>query len=60
LDLFIPSTVFPLENKGQKEKWQSPSTVLKPKRAKVLARRLKLHSLEKTIAVLATEKMEIV
>jgi hypothetical protein len=38
----------------------SSSTASKPKRAKVLTRRTKLHSLEKTAAVPATEKIEIV
>jgi hypothetical protein len=36
------------------------SAAPKPKRAKVLTRRLKLHSLEKTLAVPATKKVEIV
>jgi hypothetical protein len=57
-----PEYCFLARKQGSKRKMatMSPSTVLKPKRAKVLARRPKLHSLEKTIAVLATEKMEIV
>jgi hypothetical protein len=37
----------------------SSSTAPKPKRAKVLTRRLKPHSLERTVAVLDAEKMEI-
>jgi hypothetical protein len=37
----------------------SSSAAPKPKRAKVLTRRTKPHSLERTVAVLGTKKMEI-
>jgi hypothetical protein len=53
---------FPARKQGAKRKiaTTTSSAASKPKRAKVLTRRPKLHSLEKTVAVPATNKMEIV
>jgi hypothetical protein len=53
---------FPARKQGSKRKMETTtsSTAPKSKRAKVLTRRPKLHSLEKTAAVPTTDKMEIV
>jgi hypothetical protein len=53
---------FPARKQGSKRKMAttSSSVVSKPKRAKVLTCRLKLHSLEKTAATPAAVKIEIV
>jgi hypothetical protein len=53
---------FPARKQGLKGKMATMSSfaVSKPKRAKVLTHRPKLHSLEKTAAAPAAEKIEIV
>jgi hypothetical protein len=53
---------FPAQKQGAKRKiaTTTSSTALKPKRAKVLTQRPKVHSLEKTAALPAIEKMEVV
>jgi hypothetical protein len=62
IGFIYPDYSFPARKQGAKSKiaTTTSSTASKPKRAKVLTRRSKLHSLEKTVAVPATEKMEVV
>jgi hypothetical protein len=62
IGFFYPDYNFPAWKQEAKRKiaTTTSSTTSKPKRAKVLTRRPKLHSLEKTAAVPATEIMEIV
>jgi hypothetical protein len=61
IGFIYPDYNFPARKQGAKRKiaTMSSSTTLKPKRAKVLTRRAKLHSLEKTAAVPAIENMEV-
>jgi hypothetical protein len=50
-----------VQTRNEEENHNSTSSVaLKPKRAKVFTHRPKLHSLEKTAALAATKKMELV
>jgi hypothetical protein len=58
---FYPDYCFPTRKQGSKIKMAtaSSSAAPMPKRAKVLTRRPKPHSLERTAVVLDTEKMEI-
>ena len=62
IGFIYPDYCFPARKQGSKRKMAtiSFSTVPKPKRAKVLTRRPKLHSSEKTAAGSVTEKMEII
>jgi hypothetical protein len=62
IGFIYPDYCFPARKQGSKRKMETmtSSTAPKSKRAKVLTRRRKLHSLEKTVAVPTTEKMEIV
>jgi hypothetical protein len=62
IGFIYPDYCFPARKQGSKRKivTMSSSAALKPKRAKVLTLRPKLHSLEKTAALPGTEKMEIV
>jgi hypothetical protein len=56
-----PDYCFPIRKQGAKRKitTSTSSGGPKPKKVKVLTRRPKLHSLEKTAIVPASEKMEI-
>jgi hypothetical protein len=62
IEFIYPDYCFPAQKQRAKRKigTTTSSAVPKPKRAKVLTRRPKLHSLEKASALPATEKMEIV
>jgi hypothetical protein len=62
IGFIYPDYSFLAPKKGAKKKiaTTTSSTTSKPKRAKVLTRRPKVHSLEKTAAVPATEKMKVV
>jgi hypothetical protein len=61
IGFIYPDYRFPTRKQGSKRKMatMSSSVASKMKRAKVLTRRPKLHSLEKTGATLAAEKIEI-
>jgi hypothetical protein len=62
IGFIYPDHYFPIQKQGTKRKstTTTSSAVSKPKRAKVLTHWTKLHSLEKTAALPATEKMEII
>jgi hypothetical protein len=62
IGFIYPDYSFPAQKQGAKRKiaTTTSSTTSKPKRAKVLTRRPKLHSLEKTATVPTIEKMEVV
>jgi hypothetical protein len=62
IGFIYPDYCFPARKQGSKRKMatMSSSSASKTKRAKVLTRRPKLHSLEMTAAAPATEKIEIV
>jgi hypothetical protein len=57
IGFFYPDYCFPAQKQGSKRKMETPSSSAapKPKRDKVLTRRPKPHSLERTTAVLGTE-----
>jgi hypothetical protein len=62
IGFIYPDYCFPTQKQGTKKKSATTisSTASNPKRAKVLTHRPKLHSLEKTATVPATEKMGVV
>jgi hypothetical protein len=62
IGFIYPNYCFPARKQGTKRKiaTTTSSIVLKPKRVKVLTHQPKLHSLEKAVALSATEKMEVV
>jgi hypothetical protein len=62
IGFIYPDYCFPARKQGTKRKiaTTASSTAAKPKRAKVLTHRSKLHSLDKIVAVPATEKMEVI
>jgi hypothetical protein len=62
IGFIYPDYCFPARKQGAKRKiaTTTSSAASKPKRAKVLTHRPKLHSLEKTAAVPSTKKMEII
>jgi hypothetical protein len=57
-----PDYCFPARKQGLKRKMaaSTSSSAQKPKRAKVLTRKIKLHSLEKTVVAPTTEKVKLV
>jgi hypothetical protein len=61
IEFIYPNYYFPAQKQGTKRKiaTTTSSAVPKPKRAKVFTHRSRLHSLEKTVAMPATEKMEV-
>jgi hypothetical protein len=62
IGFIYPDYFFPAQKQGMKRKIATSTSFAasKPKRAKVLTHRPKLHSLEKTAIVPATKKMEVV
>jgi hypothetical protein len=62
IGFIYPDYCFPARKQGTKRKitTSTSSTTSKPKKVNVLTHRPKVHSLERTAAVPATEKMEII
>jgi hypothetical protein len=62
IGFIYPDYCFPARKQGTKRKitTTTSSAASKPKSAKVLTRRPKLHSLEKVVALSAIEKIEVV